>query len=376
MSFSLTPVLIGLCVALAGLVLYLILRQSQKNPSHQDSQTFFLSLQQRIDALQNQLRVNLDGNTQSLQQKMESLTKQLDSRLGESAKLSSETNKQVNERLDNAAKVFGELQNRLGKLNEANEKIYNVGKDISSLQEILKRPKARGSLGEFLMADLMSEMLPQNRYELQYRFKNNELVDGVIKIGEQLLSIDSKFPLENFRRLLDLKGEEGTKALKKQFITDVKKHIDAIAKKYIQPEEGTFDFAFMYIPAENVFYEVIVQDEETAQETSLQAYALKKRVIPVSPNSFYAYLAALMHALRGQRMQKNIFEVVAQVRHLATELGKFRDDFEKVGYHLNNLRSSYEASEKRLGRYQDRLEKVQETENLIASEDKPIKLIK
>jgi len=367
--------LVFLCLALMGLVLYLSKRRSQGN-SAQEIQTHFLAFQQRIDALQNQLRINLDGNNQTLQQKMESLTKQLDSRLGESAKLTSETNKNINERLDNAAKVFGELQNRLGKLHEANEKIYNVGKDISSLQEILRSPKARGSFGEFLMADVLAEMLPQERYELQYKFKNNEQVDAVIRIGDNLLSVDCKFPLENFKRLVEHKGDDGKKALKKQFIVDVKKHVDAIAKKYIQPAEGTFDFGFMYIPAENVFYEVIINDDEAGQATSLQAYALKKRIIPVSPNSFYAYLAALMHALKGQRMQKNIFEVVSQVRHLAVEIGKFKEDFEKIGYHLNNLRSSYEASEKRLGRFQDRIDKVQDTENLVGSENKPVQLIK
>lgn len=364
-----------LCLVLMGLVVFLLLRRP-KSGFPQEIQTQFLGFQQRIDALQNQLRINLDGNTQTLQQKMESLTKQLDSRLGESAKLSTETNKNINERLDNAAKIFGELQNRLGKLHEANEKIYDVGKDISSLQEILRSPKARGSFGEFLMADVLGEMLPQDRYELQYKFKNNEQVDAVVRIGESLLSVDSKFPLENFKRLVEVKGDDGKIAIKKQFISDVKKHVDSIAKKYIQPDEGTFDFAFMYIPAENVFYEVIINDEDSGQVTSLQAYALKKRIIPVSPNSFYAYLAALMHALKGQRMQKNIFEIVSQIRHLAVEIGKFREDFEKIGYHLNNLRSSYEASEKRLGRYQDRLEKIQETENLIGSDEKPVKLIK
>lgn len=360
--------LLGLVLAgLLVLVFYLLFRQSGNR--HESTR-----LEQRLDNLQSQLRINLDGNTQLIQQQVGILTKQIDERLGQSTKQAGDTSKQINERLDNAAKVFGDLQKSLGKLHESNEKIYNVGKDINSLQEILRSPKARGSLGEFFLADLLSEMLPRERYELQYRFKNNEQVDAIIRLGDFVLPIDSKFPLENFKRLVECKEEEKRIALKKVFTSDVKKHIDSISKKYIQPEEGTFDFAFMYIMAENVFYEVITRDDELGQEESLQAYAMKKRIITVSPNSFYAYLMALTHALRGERMQKNIFEIVTHIRHLGVELNKFRDDFERIGHHLNNLRSSYESSEKRLNRYQERMEKIQEDESLADSK-KPIKLI-
>lgn len=357
-------------VGLLALVFSLLHRSSQ---GRSESQNLLNGLEQRLNNLQGQLRLNLDGNTQIFQQQVGILTQQINDRLGQSNKQASESSKQVNERLDNAAKVFGDLQNKLGKLDEAHDKIYTVGKDIASLQEILKRPKARGSLGEFFLADLLGEMLPRERYELQYRFKNNEAVDAIIRTGNQLISIDSKFPLENFKRMIEVKEEVLKASYKKQFVIDVKKHIDSIAKKYIQPEEGTFDFAFMYIMAENVYYEIITRDEDAGAEESLHAYSLKKRVIPVSPNSFYAYLGAMMHALRGERMEKNVFEMVSQIRHLAVELGKFRDDFEKIGYHLNNLRASYETSEKRLNRYQDSIEKMENTEGVI--EARPVKLI-
>ncbi|MBI2338746.1 MAG: DNA recombination protein RmuC [Deltaproteobacteria bacterium] len=358
MSIGLTIALTAIGASLLACVLYFL----------------FHTFQQRVDALQNQLRISLDGNTQILQQQVALLTKQLDERLNQTAQISQEANKQIGQRLDNAAKVFGDLQNKLGKLDEANQKIYNVGKDISSLQEILKRPKARGSLGEFFLADLLAEMLPRDRFDLQYRFKSNEQVDAVVRIGDRLLPIDSKFPLENFSRLVLAPTDEERIALKKQFIADVKKHVDAIARKYILPEEGTFDFAFMYIPAENVFYEVIIRDDDLGEAQSLQEYSQKKRVIAVSPNSFYAYLGALMYALRGERMQKNVHEIIAQIRHLAVDIIKFREDFDKIGHHLTNVRGSYEASEKRLNRYQERLEKVHETETLL-EEQRPVKLV-
>lgn len=306
---------------------------------------FLNTFQQRIDALQNQLRINLDGNAQLLGQ-----------------------------RLDNAAKVFGDLQNRLGKLSEANEKIYAIGKDLSSLHDILKRPKARGALGEFFLADILSELLPQDRYEIQHRFKSNEQVDAVVKIGERILSVDSKFPLENFRRLIEASPDQ-KETCKKQFVVDVKRHIDSIARKYIQPAEGTFDFAFMYIHSENVFYEIILRDEGLGEGESLQEYAQKKRVIPVSPNSFYAYLGALLYALRGERLQKNVHEILSQMRSLVVDMERFADDFRKIGVHLNNLRGSYDDADKRLNRYQDRLGKIQGMESGL--EERPeIKLVR
>ena len=189
------------------------------------------------------------------------------------------------------------------------------------------------------------------------------------------MSIDSKFPLENFNRLTQAASDEERLPLKKQFIADVKKHVDAIARKYIRSEEGTFDFAFMYIPAENVFYEVIIRDDDLGAEQSLQEHAQKKKVIAVSPNSFYAYLGAMMYALRGERMQKNIHEIIAQIRHLAVDIIKFREDFDKVGTHMRNMRSSYEESSIRLNRYQERLEKIHETESILETQS-PVKLIK
>lgn len=356
----LTTLIVFIGLAILVLILFVVLLNQKLSQGRHESSR----LEQRLENLQTHMRTSLDGNTQIIQQQVGLLTKQLDDRLGHSTKMAGEAASQVNQRLDNAARVFADLQNKLGKLDEANEKIYNVGKDISSLQEILKRPKARGNLGEFFLADLLAEMLPRERFELQYRFKNNEQVDAAIKVGDHLIPIDSKFPLENFRRMIELADETSRTPFKKLFVSDVKKHIDSIARKYIQPEEGTFDFAFLYIMAENVFYEVITCDDEAGQAESLHAYALKKRIIPVSPSSFYAYLAAMMHALRGERMEKNVIEIVSQIRHLGVELEKFKDDFEKVGFHLGNLKSAYEASDKRLNRYQESLERVEGKEPL------------
>ena len=307
--------------------------------------------------MQDQIRQSLDGNIQILQSQLGLLTKQVDDRLGQGVQVSQESTKQVNERLDGAARVIGELQNRLGKLSEANSQIVNLAKDVSTLNDILKNPKSRGNLGEFFLSETLGALLPRERYEIQHRFKNNEQVDAVIRIGDYLLSIDSKFPLESFNRMTAAVNDAERTSSRRQFHSDVKKHIDAIARKYIQPSENTFDFALMCVPAESVFYEVIVRGN--GDDESLHDYAQKKKVIPVSPNSLYAYLGALMYALRGERMQKDVQEIMAQMRALTVDLGRFAEDFRLVGKHLNNTRNSFEEAEKRLNRYQDKLEKMQ-----------------
>jgi DNA recombination protein RmuC len=188
---------------------------------------------------------------------------------------------QVGQRMDSTSQLVASVQNQLGKLQQSTGQILEVGKDISSLQNILKAPKLRGSMGELFLGDLLSQILPGDSFELQYMFKNGSRVDAVVKLLHGLVSIDSKFPLEGFIRLQDAKEEEKA-SLQKQFARDVKKHIDDIASKYILPGEGTFDFALMYIPAENVYYETIIRYEK--DDPGLWAYALTKRVIPVPAN--------------------------------------------------------------------------------------------
>jgi DNA recombination protein RmuC len=173
--------------------------------------------------------------------------------------------------------------------------------------------------------------------------------------------VDSKFPLENFKRVIAGETEEERKAARKKFATDVKKHIDAIASKYILPDEGTFDFALMYIPAENVYYEVILKDDAFGEEKGLCAYALAQRVIPVSPNSFYAYLQAIVLGLKGLRIEKSAHEIIQHLKRLEGDFQRFRDDFDVLGKHLGNTRGKYEDAAKRLDRFGEKLASIEET---------------
>ncbi|MBI4127046.1 MAG: DNA recombination protein RmuC, partial [Deltaproteobacteria bacterium] len=213
---------------IAGGVLVGFVMVLRRRPRDEASPALNL-LQQQLAQLQDQLRTSLEGNSSKL---TEFLQKQ-------SAEWR-ETHQTVGQRLDNAARVVSELTKGMSKVEEETRRVFEVGKDIASLQELLRAPKARGNLGEQFLGDLLTQMLPQDAYELQYEFKNGERVDAVIKTAHGLVPVDSKFPLENFQKD------------RKLFVTDIKKHIDDISKKYIRPGEGTFEFALMYIPAENV----------------------------------------------------------------------------------------------------------------------------
>jgi len=308
----------------------------------------FLMLQQQIDSLRKNQEESKNSLNQTLQDQIGKIVDQM-----------LKSNQMVGERLDNAGKVVLQVQNRLGELQEAQKRIYDVGKDIASLQEILRAPKLRGGLGEFFLGDLLGQILTPDHFTLQHRFKSGEKVDAVIRLGERLVPVDAKFPLENFKRILEVHEDEERKRWRKVFARDVKKHIDDISQKYILPDEGTFDFALMYIPAENVYYETIIKDENFGEETSIANYALRKKVIPVSPNSFYAYLQAILLGLRGLRIEESTQEILQNLGRLEGDLKKFEEDFRVLGNHLTNAQARYGEAERKLLRFTDRLSEIE-----------------
>jgi len=368
-------ILIAIAIAVpVALVLWL----KNSLPKHDDTQSSqFLILQQQMQAqmqadlkaLREETRSALARSSQESREQVQMLTQQLNERMKETSTTLQSTQTSVGERLDNAARVVGLLQNKLGNLEESSKKIFELGQGLQELRDIMKSPKLRGNMGEFFLEDLLRQLLPPDHFHIQHAFKSGETVDAVIKLGNNLVSVDSKFPLESFVRLIQIPEDQGElrKKEKRAFVTALKKHADAIAKKYILPDEGTLDFALMYIPAENVYYETIIRDDLIDDDGSLYSYLLSKRVVPVSPNSLYAYLQVIVQGLKGMRIQEHAQQIQKELARLAVDLGKFRDDHGVLGKHLKNASNSYDEGVKRLDKFEQRYSMVTHIEG-----DKPL----
>lgn len=251
--------------------------------------------------------------------------------------------------------AFGRIQQTLGELSEAGRRMEQVGKEVAGLNDLLKAPKVRGGLGELLLGDLLSQTLTPDQFSLNHMFKSGERVDAVITLRTAMVPVDAKFPLESFQRLLAAEDDNERSKHKREFVRAVKGHIDDIASKYILPDEGTFDFALMYIPAENVYYETIIRDEQLGDERGILGHALEKRVIPVSPNSFFAYLQAIAFGLKGLQIEKRAQEIMGYLSRLEGDFGRFTLEFETLGGHLDRARNKYEEAARSLNRFEEKL---------------------
>ncbi len=309
------------------------------------------TLEHQVSDLSQGMRQDMHQFSTTLFQEFHNMQATLDKRLNDNTE-------RLDKRLNDAGRQFLDVRERLAEMGKTNEQILEVTKDVASLQDILKAPKIRGGFGEAMLGDILSQMLPADCYVLQHMFKTGETVDALITLRGGSISVDSKFPLENFKRVISLENEADRLSARRQFIADVKKHIDAISAKYILPSEGTLDWALMYIPAENVYYEIIIKDED---HQDLYEYFNKKRVIPVSPNSFYAYLKTIMFGLQGMQIEKRAKEMFVQLERLGQDFGKFNEEFELVGKHLGNANKKYEDAEKRLLRLGDQMERTRLT---------------
>lgn len=346
---DLTRILLLAFFTAIALILYAVFKklQSVEMASQNDEQT--IRLQQNLELLAK----SVTEQRQMFFNQLNAVTTQINDRLKENSHFIQESQKNVGERLENANKAYTTVTAKLSQLEEANKRIFDVGKDISSLQEILRSPKLRGSLGELFLGDLLAQILPRNHFILQYSFKNKEIVDAIIRLRDGvLIPVDAKFPLENFKKMVEAPIEE-QKSYRKAFLKDVKNRIDEIADKYILPDEGTLDFGLMYIPAENVYYELIIKDEDGE---GLMNYALARRVIPVSPNSFYSYLQTILLGLKGMQVEAGAKEILKNLGRLRGDFEKFSEQFRLLGGHLAHAQKSYGESEKRLEKFENKLE--------------------
>jgi len=285
------------------------------------------------------------------------ISSQVNERLNQMNQSLQEANKIIGANLGNATTAFGNVKEQLGKLEQTNQQIIAISRDISSLQELLRAPKFRGSMGETFLENLLSQVLPQEHYQTQYHFKSGDAVDAVIRLGERLVPVDAKFSLENFQRMIESSDEAQKESFRKKFIQDIKNRINEISSKYILPAENTYDFALMYIPAENVYYEVIIKED-------IFSYSMSKKVIPVSPNTFYAYLQVICLGLRGLKVEENAKIILKNLSALSVETDKFKEDFNILGNHLLNANTKYNDAQKHFEKVSERLTNIQDTKQI------------
>lgn len=285
-----------------------------------------------------EMRGSLDKNTETLEKKLES------------------TNKAINERLDNAAKVIGMVGKEVGQMSE-------IGRSMKELQDFLRSPKLRGNIGEQVLRELLGQFLPKQSFHMQYRFRTGEIVDAAIKTESGIIPIDSKFPLENFRNMNKAETEAERKSFQKEFVRDVKKHIDNIARKYILPEEGTIDYALMYIPSEPVYYEIMSNAPE------LSDYSHQKRVLPVSPSTFYAFMRAILMSFEGKKIEETARAILAALRGIKGDSEKFGEALRVLTKHINDTKNTADVVNSRYVALSGKIEsaqglKVKEKESL------------
>ena len=263
-----------------------------------------------------------------LGQRLENSTASVDNKLTKNMDM-------FNTRLDNAAQVISKVQKNIGEFSE-------IGRSMRELQEFLRSPKLRGNIGEQVLKDLLAQHFPPSTYSLQHSFKNGEKVDAIIKTSQGLLPIDSKFPLENFRKYIAAKSDLDREQLKKEFMGDVKKHIADISRKYVLVSEGTVDYALMYIPSESVYYEII-------NNSQLYDFAGTKQVLPVSPLSFYAYMKAILMSFEGQKIETKAKEILELLNAMKKDYQKTEESLAVLSKHVTNAYNQTDQVRKNVG---------------------------
>ncbi len=313
-----------------------------------------LSASRRETAQQNTVIKTVQENLDGLRKNQEILSQSMDKKL-------STGQENISRFLTNSQKTFGELKEQIGKLKSDSERMLHLGADVRSLQDILKAPKLRGQTGEHSLAAVLENILPANSFAMQHGFANGKIVDALIQLPDYAVSVDAKFPLPAFEQMNAADDDNEKARLRRTFQNDVSKHIDKIAESYILPAEGTLDFALMYIPAENVYYETIVKYDNDRMD--LLNYALEKKVIPVSPNLLYAYLMTIVMGLHGLQIEKEAAHIRANLQKLSAGLESFAGTWDVLGKHLRNAQSQYDEGQGKLSKFSMQLELIQENED-------------
>lgn len=331
MDTSLIVTIVGIVAALVIIRLWLNGLESKSKPSDE-----------LVEWLK-QLGQQVQNSTQATDQKM------------------SDNLKMFNNRLDNAAILMGQVQKSIGEFSE-------IGRSMQELQEILQSPKLRGNMGEHILKELLVQYFPDNSYAFQYNFKNGEKVDAIIKTTQGMIPIDAKFPFENFRKMMKTETKADRQQIQKEFEKDVKKHIQDISQKYIVVGEGTVDYALMYIPSEAIYYEIV-------NSAALCDFAAEKRILPVSPMSFYAYMKSILMSFEGQKIQSQAKEILQTLRSIKKDYEKTDEALSVLQKHVGNSYNSLSTVTKLFSSLGQKLESthlLSTTEKKLLDADEPI----
>ncbi|UCE49130.1 MAG: DNA recombination protein RmuC [Phycisphaerales bacterium] len=336
MELILIVIIVVLVVAVLGLLVWLLVSNSANAEKMASQQASVGLLQQQLEAL----KVAQDKTSENLQKSLQT---------GQNT---------VAQSLQSSQKTLGELHTQIGELQGTNKQMMQIGTEVRRLQDILSSPKLRGQMGEWSLENLLAQVLPKDSYRLQYAFKDGKMVDALVQLVDFSVPIDAKFPLPGFENVVKAESEQEKTRLRRQFIRDVNNHVDKISGDYIRPAEGTLDFAIMYIPAENVYYETIVKYPGQTQD--ILQYCFDKKVIPVSPNLLYAYLMTVTMGLHGLQIEKQAAEIRQNLKKLNASFADFGGTWDILGKHLKNAYSQYEEGQKKLDRFGMSLDQIQE----------------
>lgn len=314
----------------------------------------------QLSTVRQEMQHSLASQGQSVNTQINHLAQTVTTQLGQvrqellsgvasSGKLASDAQIAMARQLESSNETIRKMSQQLGEVQQAGREFSQA---TQTLQHVLSGAKTRGTLGEVALERLLQDALPQSAYDVQHRFESTgAIVDAVVHSGERMLCVDSKFPLESYRRLA-----ENVEGARKDFSLAVRKHADSIAEKYILPHEHTFDYALMFVPSEGVYYELMMTED--AKGGQLDEYCRSKRVFPVSPNTFYACLSAVALSLQGQKIEENTRHILAGMSGLKKQFEVFDDVYEKLGKHLRNAQQSYEEADSRLSRTRNSLEQL------------------
>jgi DNA recombination protein RmuC len=352
--------LIGVAILVAGLVVWLVLQSSQGQKKSAMIESQLSEVRRELGTIatgQAQSAGKVDAIGQSVTQRLDSVSKALQDGVTDSANISAQSQTAVRDEIKNTRETMERIQKQLGEVQQAGQQMSQTAQ---TLETILGGAKSRGTLGEVTLERLLEDALPRERYQRQYRFSSGEAADFVIFLRDKMLPIDSKFPLDAFRRMSEQTSSQGSShgaaqadEARRAFATAVKGHADAIAKKYVLPNEGTLGIALMFVPSESVYYELLMTSDAKSQP--LDEYCRSKNVIAVSPNTLYAHLQVILMGLQGMQIEENAKRLHASLAGLQKQMENFTDAFGKLGTHLKNAQQSYGEADKRFDKAQNSL---------------------